>query len=119
MGHANKGSSSQNNHWWQDGEVLTISNATVSIPDSYGFVLVTNPGGTAVTTFDTEWFFGRVIEFTLHPSSPPFSFLKTGGNIWTNGLQQPAGPNSTVRFRAARTAAGAQIWLQVGFQSIT
>ena len=120
MGHANKGSSSQNNHWWHDGELLEVNNAIISVPDSYGFVYVkrgTVPAG-VVTTIDTEWFFGRVIEFTLQDDSLSLIFSSSSGNIKANGPSQIVAARGTIRFRAVRTSTGNKIWLQVGLTAV-
>jgi hypothetical protein len=124
MGHANKGSSSQNNYWWQEGEdPISISgvSATVNIPDSYGFVLVTHgtPAGLfaiSVSTFDAEWFYGRVLEITTDLASDGLIRYLSTGNLRVNAGTQDVPAGATIRFRAVRTSTGEKVWLQVGFQ---
>lgn len=130
MGHANKGSSSQNNHWW-DGEVLTApygatangATGTLVIPDSYGFVMIRPSANTAVVNtivnnIDTEWFPGRVLEITLQDKATPHivSFV-TANNLLVNTGGQALTRNATISFRAVRDATGAEKWLQIGFQA--
>jgi hypothetical protein len=130
MGHGNKAANSQNYHYWHDGEYLPIvpGVTTLTVPDSYSFAVIKNPGGfNTITNIDSEWWYGRVLEFTADPSSVSVvSFANLSGgnpiagtNLVVNAGAQPLVARSTIRFRAVRNAAGQRVWLQIGFQSIS